>query len=105
MFCVNCGTKVLEEDKFCPKCGKPLKPSTQDYRTVDEATTVERKQLPLALRAVIVMGILFSGILLLNARDGYLVALGVGLTLGGIVGLVVVGIAIGVAFLSKNKKT
>jgi len=54
--------------------------------------------------AVIVVVLLLSGIFLLNARDGYLVALGIGLSLGGIIGLLVGGIAIGIAFLSKSKK-
>ncbi len=24
MFCTNCGAKLPEGSKFCPKCGKPV---------------------------------------------------------------------------------
>ena len=24
MFCAKCGTKVADEQKFCPSCGSPL---------------------------------------------------------------------------------
>lgn len=29
MFCVNCGKEIADSSKFCPECGKPVKPRKQ----------------------------------------------------------------------------
>ncbi len=34
MFCSNCGTKLLENDKFCVSCGSPVKPREGTAATV-----------------------------------------------------------------------
>src|SRR3989338_1290661 len=43
MFCLSCGLKIEESDKFCKKCGQEQRLITTDYEKVEENDLVENK--------------------------------------------------------------
>ena len=43
MFCLSCGSKIEESDKFCKKCGQEQRLITTDYEKVEENDLVENK--------------------------------------------------------------
>ena len=43
MFCLSCGLKIEESDKFCKKCGQEQRLITTDYEKVEENDLVENE--------------------------------------------------------------
>jgi len=43
MFCLSCGSKIEESDKFCKKCGQEQRLITTDYEKVEENDLVENE--------------------------------------------------------------
>src|SRR3989338_11295821 len=43
MFCLSCGSKIEESDKFCKKCGQEQSLITTDYEKVEENDLVENE--------------------------------------------------------------
>lgn len=45
MFCMKCGTEVIEGAKFCPKCGAAIQhPKPQSTPPVGEETVTEQSK-------------------------------------------------------------
>lgn len=57
-FCVQCGTKLIQEDKFCPRCGAPVRGAAVQSRS--RSKEAKARRWILTPRAwVIIGGILF----------------------------------------------
>ena len=75
-FCVQCGTELIQEDKFCPKCGAPVRGAAVQSR---DSQTRARKQrhaprrefsfpLVLAIGGVILL-VLVAALLIFNSTS------------------------------------
>jgi len=59
MYCVNCGSKISQENNFCTKCGISLKNNMKNTNNItnNESTNVKNKKTKLSTRLKISAGI------------------------------------------------
>ncbi|WP_017413471.1 zinc ribbon domain-containing protein [Clostridium tunisiense] len=54
MFCKNCGTQLIENDNFCPKCGQTLKKDNETKNRINRGKGLYKIFIPIILVFILV---------------------------------------------------